>query len=146
MTKRQKILILIALPVAVLSTIIVLALVSAFSVTWVAATRAGNEAATIQNLKTIAAVETQYFNIHTRTYATFDQLVREEMLGRKFAGHPVIADGFVLTLKLDQQHGYTLTADPQDRSSGKRHFYLDSASTRIRANQDGPAGPHDPVL
>ena len=144
MTKRQKI--LIGLPLALLASMIIVGLLMVLSFPWVSARRAGNEAATIQNLKTIAAVETQYFNIHTRTYATFDQLVREEMLGRKFAGHPVIADGFVLTLKLDQQHGYTLTADPQDRSSGKRHFYLDSASTRIRANQDGPAGPHDPVL
>ena len=40
---------------------------------WKAATRAGNEAATLQNLKTIAAVEIQYYNTHSRSFGTFDQ-------------------------------------------------------------------------
>ena len=33
---------------------------------WKAALRAGNEAATMQDLKTIAAVEIQYYNTHNR--------------------------------------------------------------------------------
>ena len=50
-------------------------LIGAAVFSWKAATRAGNEAATIQNLKTIAAVQIQYYNTHGRTFGTFDQLV-----------------------------------------------------------------------
>jgi hypothetical protein len=39
-----------------------------------------------------------------------------------------------------------MTADPVDRSSGKHHFYFDSASMQIRQNPDGPAGPNDPPI
>jgi len=111
-----------------------------------AATRAGNEAATIQNMKTIAAVEAEYFITRNRTYATIDQLVQEQFLSSKFGAHPAVADGYVLALKLKSPNGYALTADPQDRSTGKRHFYLDSASEQIHVNSDGPAGPNDPIL
>jgi len=139
--------ILITFTVVITASLVVFGVLAGAAVIgYRAAERAANEAATIQNMKTIAAVETQYFNSHNHTYATMDQLVQERMLSAKFGGHPVIADGFVLTLKLDKPDGYTLTADPQDRSSGKRHLCLDSTSTQIRANQDGPAGPHDPPL
>ena len=47
---------------------------------WKAAQRAGNEAATMQNLKTIAAVQIQYYNTHSRSFGTFDQMVKEQML------------------------------------------------------------------
>ena len=43
---------------------------------WKAATKAGNEAATQQNLKTIAAVQIQYYNTHGRTFGTFEQFRR----------------------------------------------------------------------
>ncbi len=112
-----------------------------------AATRAGNEAATIQNLKTIAAVEAQYFNTHNRTFGTFDQLVNEHMLSSKFAGNPIIADEYVLILNISAGRtnaSYVVTADPQSDSSGRRHFYLDSTSEIIRANPDQHAGADDP--
>jgi len=35
---------------------------------WRAATKAGNEAATLQDLKTIAAVQIQYYNTHSRSF------------------------------------------------------------------------------
>jgi len=114
---------------------------------WKAATRAGNEAATIQNLKTIGAVETQYFNTHNRTFGTFEQLVHEQMLSSKFRGNPVIADGYVLILNIGAGRpnaSYVVTADPQSDSSGRRHFYLDSASEIIRANPDQHASADDP--
>jgi type II secretory pathway pseudopilin PulG len=146
MTSRNQT-ILITFTVVITASLVVFGVLAGAAVIgYRAAERSANEAATIQNMKTIAAVETQYFNIHNRTYATFDQLVREELLSRKFAGHPVVADGYVLTLKLSQSDNYTLTADPSDRSSGKRHFYFDSTSIQIRVNQDGPAGPSDPEL
>jgi Tfp pilus assembly protein PilE len=112
------------------------------------ATRAGNEAATIQNLKSIAAVEIQYYNTHNRTFGTFDQLVKEQMLTKKFAASPVI-DGYVLTLTVtppskNTASTYTVRAEPQE--DGIRHFYVDSTDDSIHVNHDKPAGPGDPPL
>ena len=117
---------------------------------WRAATRAGNEAATIQNLKTIAAVEVQYFETHNRTFGTFDQLVARGLISSKFAGDPAIADGYVLKLSLaskpDRASSYKITADPQNASQGTSHFYLDSDDVGIHVNSEHPAGPADPFF
>ena len=117
---------------------------------WKAATRAGNEAATQQNLKTIAAVQIQFYNTHSRTFGTFDQMIKEQMLTSKFAGNPPLVDGYVLTLKVtpksaSQPTSYTLNADPQSDSSGINHFYIDSTDSSIHVNATQAAGPNDPV-
>src|SRR5262252_1833875 len=75
-------------------------LIGAAVFSWRAATRAGNEAATTQNLRTIAAVQIQYYNTHGRTFGTFDQLVKEQLLNSKFSGNPPTPDGYVLSLKV----------------------------------------------
>ena len=115
-----------------------------------AATRAGNEAATVQNLKTIAAVEIQYFQTNNRTYGALDQLISKQFLSSKFAGHPAVADGYVFTLSItrkpDGASWYKLTADPHDKSEGTSHFYLDSDGDTIRANSERQAGPQDPPV
>jgi len=125
-------------------------LIGAAVVGWRAATRAGNEAATIQNMKTIAAVQIQYYNMHGRTFATFDQLTKEQFLSSKFAGNPPVADGYLYTLKLtpktaNSTSSYTLNADPVDEGSGTNHFYIDSADSSIHFNATQPAAPGDPV-
>ena len=83
---------------------------------WKAAMRAGNEAATLQNIKTIAAAEIQYYNTHRQTFGTFDQLIKEQMLTSKFSNDPPESDGYILSLKVtpktsDQPSSYTLSAD-----------------------------------
>ncbi len=113
-----------------------------------AARKAGNETATQQNLKTIAAVEIQYYNTHSRTFGTFEQLVQEKLLNAKFSGNPPIVDGYILTLKVVPKSAtlptsYALTADPQTDSTGKNHFYIDSTDGSIHVNPDQPAGPND---
>lgn len=112
---------------------------------WRAAQRVGNEAATRQNLKTIAVVETQYFNTHKSTFGTFDQLIKEQMLSSKFASNPV--DGYILDLKLSgaPQLSYIVNADPQDSSSGRSHFYIESTSAQIYVNPDNRASSSDPT-
>lgn len=115
------------------------------------AERAGNEAATVQNLKTIAAVEIQYYSTHSRTFGTFEQLVSEHMLSRQFAANPVNVDGYVLTVTLvpgtqNIRGSFILRADPLNRRVGKNHFYLDSESSQIHVNPDKPASPSDPLL
>ena len=113
-----------------------------------AAMRAGYEAATIQNLKTIAAVEARYFISHHRAYASLDQLISEQSLSTKFAGHPTIADGYVLNLSVarraDGSSRYKITADPPTESEDVNHFYLDSDDDRIHVNSERQAGPADP--
>jgi prepilin-type N-terminal cleavage/methylation domain-containing protein len=117
---------------------------------WKAAQKAGNEAATMQDLKTIAAVQIQYYNTHARSFGTFEQLVKEQMLTSKFEGNPPSPDGYVFTLKVTPKTAgsptsYTLNADPQTTGSGTNHFYLDSSDSSIHINAAQPAGPGDPV-
>jgi type II secretory pathway pseudopilin PulG len=117
---------------------------------WKAAQRAGNEAATLQNMKTIAAVEIQYYNTHNRTFGTFDQLIKEQMLTSKFSGDPPAPDGYILSLRVtpktsNQPSSYTLNADFQSDNTGRSHFYLDSTSSKIHVNQDRPASAADPL-
>jgi hypothetical protein len=123
-------------------------MVGAALVGYRAALRAGYEAATVQNLKTIEAVEARYFITHNRTFGTLDQLIKEQELSRKFSGHPAVADGYVFTLSLAPQpngsSSYRITADPEPGLSGAHHFYVDSNDNRIRVNPDHQAGPNDP--
>jgi Tfp pilus assembly protein PilE len=116
---------------------------------WKAAQRAGNEAATMQNLKTIAAVEAQYYNTHNRTFGTIDQMVKEGMLTSKFSGNPAVADGYFFRLIITPRTSahpasYTLNADPQSTATGQNHFYIDSNSESVHVNANQPAGATDP--
>jgi prepilin-type N-terminal cleavage/methylation domain-containing protein len=125
-------------------------LIGAAVYTFKASQKAGNEAATQQNIKTIAAVQIQYYNTHSRTFGTFDQMIKEQLLTSKFAANPPIVDGYVLTLKVtpksaNQIASYTLNADPQSDNSGTNHFYIDSSDSSIHVNQTQPASPNDPV-
>ena len=116
---------------------------------WKAAQKAGDEAATIQNMKTIAAVEIQYYNTHKQTFGTFAQLVKEQMLTSKFSNDPPESDGYIFNLKVtpktsNQPGSYTLNADSDN--TGRRHFYLDSISPPIHVNPDRSANGRDPLL
>ena len=116
---------------------------------WKAAEREGNEAATEQDLKTIAAVEIQYYNTHNRTFGTLDQMIREGMLTSKFLGDPPVADGYVFNLSVtpktvSQPSSYTLNADPLSATTGKLHFYIHSNSPALHVNPNRPAGADDP--
>jgi len=114
---------------------------------WQLAKRAGDETATLQNIKTIAVVELQYFYGHRRTFATFEQLVQEQLLSSRFSSNPVNTDGYVLTLTVTPDPAaFTIKADPESRLTGTKHFYLDSVSREIHVNAEKPAGPNDPVL
>ncbi len=117
-------------------------LIGAAVVGFRAAQRAGNEAATIQNMKTIAAVQIQSF-------ATFDQLIKDKLVNERFAGNPPTTDGYVFTLKVvpktpSSPSSYTLNADPQNAGeTGTNHFYIDSSDSNIRFNKNQPAGSSD---
>src|SRR2546427_11058772 len=93
-------------------------LIGAAVIGFKAAQKAGNEAATLQDLKTIAAIEIQYYNTHNRTFGTFEQMVQDKLLSSKFSGNPPTTDGYIFTLKVIPKSAtaptsYTLNADPQ---------------------------------
>jgi Tfp pilus assembly protein PilE len=118
---------------------------------WKAAQRAGNEAATLQDMKTVAAVEIQYYNTHNRTFGTFDQLIKEDMLTSRFSGERTSTDGYVFTLNVTpktagQASSYTLNSDPQNANTGTNHFYIDSRSAEIHTNPNQPASATDPLF
>src|SRR6266704_7053769 len=121
-------------------------LIGAAVIGFKAAQRAGNEAATIQDMKTIAAVQIQYFNTNSRTFGTFDQLIKDKLVNERFAGNPPTTDGYVFTLKVvpktpSSPSSYTLNADPQNAGeTGTKHFYIDSSDSNIRFNKNQPAG------
>jgi prepilin-type N-terminal cleavage/methylation domain-containing protein len=126
-------------------------LIGAAVIGFKAAQKAGNEAATLQDLKTIAAVEIQYYNTHNRTFGTFEQMVQDKVLTAKFSGNPPIVDGYVFTLKVIPKSAtlptsYTLNADPQTDATGGNHYYLDSTDGSIHMNASQPAGPNDTPL
>jgi len=111
---------------------------------------AGNEEATIQNVKSIGAVE-DYFKVHHGGFTTLEQLVKDGLLTSKFVGDPVIVDGYALRLTVNPSSpgsdaSYVITADPEDECSGKKHFYLDSTSNRVRVSPDRRATATDPFL
>jgi prepilin-type N-terminal cleavage/methylation domain-containing protein len=129
-------------------------LIGAATIGWRAAVKAGNEAATLQDMRTIAAVEIQYYNANNRTFGTFDQLVKDGFDGR-FTGNPPAVDGYLFTLKAtpkaaNQQTSYTLNADPQQSdgigATGKNHFYIDSNGGAIHMNNAQPASATDTQL
>jgi Tfp pilus assembly protein PilE len=146
-----KALLIVAAVVVLLIVAVVGILIGTAAYGWKAAMRAGNEAATIQNLKTIAAVEIQYYDSHQRAFGTFDQMVQEKLLSAKLSGNPPMADGYIFTLKViprsaTQPMSYTLNADPQSESTGNHHFYLDSTDGTIRVNSAQRASASDPQL
>jgi prepilin-type N-terminal cleavage/methylation domain-containing protein len=126
-------------------------LIGAAVIGFKAAQKAGNEAATLQDLKTIAAIEIQYYNTHNRTFGTFEQMVADKVLSTKFSGNPPSTDGYIFTLKVipksaTQPTSYTLNADPQTDTTGSNHYYIDSADGSIHVNATQPAGPNDAAL
>ena len=126
-------------------------LIGAAVIGFKAAQKAGNEAATLQDLKTIAAIEIQYYNTHNRTFGTFEQMVQDKLLSSKFSGNPPSTDGYIFTLKVVPKSAtvpasYTLNADPQTDTTGGNHYYVDSADGSIHVNAAQPAGPNDAAL
>ena len=150
----QKILICLAFA-GLLGIFVVGVLTGAAVIGWKAALRAGNEAATLQSLKTIAAVEIQYYNTHNRTFGSMEDLLKESLVDSRFSGNPPNSNGYVYSLKVvpkttSQQSSYTINADPLQSAgigaTGRNHFYIDSTAGTIHVNPDQPAGPNDPVF
>jgi hypothetical protein len=145
MAARVQKILLVLLAVMVIGIVLATMLFTKAVAGWQAAMRAGNEAATVQNLKTIAVVEATYFYTHNRSFGTIEQLIGEQSLSRKFAANPVDGYNFVLAVT-PEQTAFSVTADPVSEGAGAKHFYLDSVSHQIHFNSAQRAGPNDPVF
>lgn len=111
--------------------------------------RSGNEAAAIKTLQTIAVDQRLYYKQHQgSSYGTFDQLITDVDLDKRFAGDAPVVSGYVFTLKLTakasgQPAFYTINADPQTDTTGKNHYYVDANSDMVKVNATQPAGTED---
>jgi hypothetical protein len=108
-----------------------------------------DEAAAMRALQNIFRAETQYMTIHSGSYGTFDELVKDGSLDQRFAGTAPVQAGYVFTIKLapdasGQATAYTVNADPKETAAlGARHLYMDSGSNVIRANAQQKASTSD---
>lgn len=111
--------------------------------------RSGNEAAAIKTLQTIAVDQRLYFKQHQgNAYGTFDQLITDVDLDKRFAGDAPVVSGYIFTMKITpkasgQPAFYTINADPQTETTGSNHYYVDANSDTVKVNAQQPAGPDD---
>src|SRR4051812_22325715 len=69
-----------------------------------AITRSANETAAIESLKALAVNERLYFKQHQgNAYGTFDQMIADVSLDKKFAGDAPIASGYVYKITIKEK-------------------------------------------
>ncbi|HKQ53645.1 MAG TPA: hypothetical protein VJT74_14820, partial [Pyrinomonadaceae bacterium] len=119
-------------------------------------TRSGNEAAAIKTLQNLAVNQRLYIKQKNgNSFGTFDQLITEVNLDKRFAGDAPVVSGYIFTMKITpkasgQPPYYTINADPQQGeglgATGRNHYYLDANSDTVKVNDQQPAGPDDPPV
>jgi type II secretory pathway pseudopilin PulG len=122
---------------------------------WGAAVRSANEAAAIKSIITIVEQQKLYYNLHQRTFGTFDEMLKGGLLDSRFAGTAPVVDGFVYTMTVTpksttQQGAFAVNADPALSegfgATGKNHFYLNSNNDAVHVNSTQPATARDPTI
>ena len=147
MTRVVKGILIAAVGVVVLLGIAIGIVVGVATLGWKEALRSGNEAAAVQHLKTISVGQVRYYT-ENANYATFDQLIEQGFLDRRFAGDAPVVDGYVYVLRLKvatagQKPSFTISADPESSATGSRHFFIDDKSSTVRSNPNQPASAND---
>jgi hypothetical protein len=111
---------------------------------------ATNESATLTYLEGIQAAEDIYFRTNGQ-YGTIQQLI-DSGFQPDVSGDPLVAHGYVLTVRVQpksdtQPPAYSVNADPVRAdgrdATGRRHFFVSSEVTGIRANESRPATKDD---
>jgi prepilin-type N-terminal cleavage/methylation domain-containing protein len=115
--------------------------------------RSTNEAAAIKTLQNIAVSQRLYYKQHQgNAFGTFDQLITDVNMDKRFAGDAPVVSGYIFTVKVTpkasgQPAYYSVNADPQKPdglgATGKNHFYLDANADTVKVNDTQPAGPED---
>ncbi|MDT4955662.1 MAG: hypothetical protein QOJ02_3800 [Acidobacteriota bacterium] len=117
------------------------------------ATASGNEAAAIKTLQMLATSQGLYNKMHRgNAYGTFDQLITDTGLDKRFAGDAPVVSGYVFKMTImsngnGQPAFFSVNADPQQSvgtsATGNDHFYIDANSNAITVNHQQQAGPND---
>jgi competence protein ComGC len=116
-----------------------------------------NEAAAVRALQNMFRAQTQYSLTHSGDYGTFDQLVTEGLLDRRFAGASPMLEGYVFNMRLvphaeERSADFSINADPKQAegtpppAANARHLYIDSSSNVVHANAAQPATINDAPL
>ena len=121
---------------------------------WQVMVRRGNEAAALGYINKINTAQAHYASKHHgRFAATFDQLIKLNLLDKRFDGERPVLDGYVFSLKAEEKpvKSYSVNADPEVAggvtATGHTHYYLDSTLHTITfTNEDRPAGAQDPSM
>jgi hypothetical protein len=109
-----------------------------------------DETVAISTLRNIATAERNYSVTHEGDYATLAQLADAGYLDSRFSSERPLKE-YVLTLNVSPKSAgspegsYTCNADPDAGRQG-RHFYIDSTSGVIRANETQSASSNDPAI
>jgi hypothetical protein len=109
-----------------------------------------DETAAIAALHAVAVAQQTYGIANGGEYGTFQQLTDGGLLDARYGTSKPVKD-YVLTMKVipkssDAQEGsYRCNADPANKESAGRHFYVDSTSTAIHVNASQPATAEDPT-
>ena len=109
-----------------------------------------DETVAIAALRNISTAQRTYSVSHEGEYGTLAQLVEAGYLDSRYGSSKPLKE-YVLTLTVSQKSegspegSYSCTADPDSGLQG-RHFYIDSVSGVIRANETRQASASDPPI
>jgi hypothetical protein len=112
-----------------------------------------DEGEAVMCLHEIVTAQKTYFYFKGEVYGTFDQLVAEGFLDKRFAGESPLIREYKFSMQLipamaERKATFKVRANPEDGSGGriadKRYFYLDSAG-KIHVNKQRPADQDDPL-
>jgi Tfp pilus assembly protein PilE len=157
MEEKQKRWLIVALVVACVGVagFVALGVVAGIAIpAWLSSVRKAKDAVAIHELNTFITEERLYRQEHG-SYATFDQLVADGALDKRFAGESPAVEGFVFHLNVTPKSGaaqpsFRVNADPLQgeglSATGRHHFYADSSNTTIHVSEDRPATADDPPL
>jgi competence protein ComGC len=109
----------------------------------VKSTNRTDETVAISALRNISTAQQTYSVSHDGDYATLSQLVDAGFLDSRYSSSKPIKQ-YVLTMNVNSK-SYSCTADPDTGVQG-RHFYIDSDTGVIRANDTKQASASDPPM
>lgn len=109
---------------------------------------AADEASAIQSLRSIATAQ-QQLKAMRGAYGSFDVLTQAGLLDARFSGNAPNLKGYRFVMNVTETD-FSVSADPQttdkQRTTGVRHFFLDSNDNSIHVNAAQAASKGDPVL
>ncbi len=123
-------------------------LIGVGSIAWQAVIRSGNETTAAQMVDNIRKFQAQYATRNRGSFGTFDQLIASVGLDERFAGERPVVNGYIFSMTVvplspSTPSKYSIAADPQEESTGTRHFYTDSSLSSIKVTEESRGAKED---